>query len=60
MRILIIGDMVTAIELAQVIMQHDGSSITIACDEELEALDLDYYDHILRNPSLQDIKDILC
>lgn len=65
MRILVISseeNMTTAIEMAQwIIREKPGSSITITDEFEAQALiDVDGYNHILKNPTKEQIKELLC
>jgi hypothetical protein len=58
MKILIITTGMECLEIATYLLDI-GSSITLAKEEELVWLDLDDYDHIFRNPSLDEIIGVL-
>lgn len=63
MRILIISnELGTALEYAQLLLAHEPStSITITDEVDAqELIDYNGYTHILKRPTLKDIKELLC
>jgi hypothetical protein len=64
MRILIIADdehLSIAVEAAQMIIGEErGSSITITDpDQAMELIDVDGYDHVLKNPTLETVLKLI-